>query len=74
MINHIDEDDDSLDQFAAMYAARKAAAPKAVASLRGRRTRDSLHITQDGTTLPNWHLPLEPAQASTRTDRIACGN
>jgi hypothetical protein len=30
MMNHIDDDDDSLDQFAAMFAARKAAAPKAV--------------------------------------------
>ena len=30
MINHLEEDDDSLDRFAAMFAERKAAAPKAV--------------------------------------------
>ncbi len=30
MINRLEEDDDSLDQFAAMFAQRKAAAPQAV--------------------------------------------
>jgi hypothetical protein len=30
VINRLEEDDDSLDQFAAMFAQRKAAAPQAV--------------------------------------------
>ena len=30
MTNHLEEDDESLDRFAAMFAERKAAAPKAV--------------------------------------------